>query len=102
MKSFTTIYPTLGCDIQGFRAMGLSVQYWPRWFQDFPAIWLAEPFGANAAHLGISTLPEKIFSVCEIICFCAKKVFPKGEFVLWSLYGDKLPLCRDQQMNEKI
>ena len=27
--------PTLGCDIQGFRAMGLSVQYWPRWFQDF-------------------------------------------------------------------
>ena len=28
-------YPTLGCDIQGFRAMGLSVQYWPRWFQDF-------------------------------------------------------------------
>ena len=26
------------CDIQGFRAMGLSVQYWPHWFQDFPAI----------------------------------------------------------------
>ena len=52
-------YPTLGCDIQGFRAMGLSVQYWPRWFQDFPAIWLAVPFGANGAHLGICTLPEK-------------------------------------------
>ena len=30
-----TIYPTLGCDIQGFRAMGLSVQYWPRWFPNF-------------------------------------------------------------------
>ena len=29
------IYPTLGCDIQGFQAMWLSVQYWPRWFQDF-------------------------------------------------------------------
>ena len=28
-------YPTLGCDIQGFRAMWLSVQYWPWWFQDF-------------------------------------------------------------------
>ena len=49
---------TLGCDIQGFRAMGLSVQYWPRWFQDFPAIWLAAPFGANGSHLGICTLPE--------------------------------------------
>ena len=29
------VYPTLGCDIQGFGAMGLSVQYWPRWYQDF-------------------------------------------------------------------
>ena len=38
IKSIYWIYPTLGCDIQGFRAMGLSVQYWPRWFQDFPAI----------------------------------------------------------------
>ena len=28
-------YPTPGCDIQGFRAMGLNVQYWPRWIQDF-------------------------------------------------------------------
>ena len=65
-------YPTLGCDIQGLRAMGLSVQYWPRWFQDFPAIWLAVPFGANGAHLGICTLPEKIFFVCEISCFWVK------------------------------
>ena len=52
-------YPTLGCDIQGFQAMGLSVQNWPQWFQNFPAIWMAVPFGANAAHLGICTLPEK-------------------------------------------
>ena len=65
-------YPTLGCDIQAFRAMGLSVQYWPRWFQDFPAIWLAVPFGANGAHLGICTLPEKIFFVGEISCFWVK------------------------------
>ena len=27
----------------------------------FPAIWLAVPFGANGAHLGICTLSEKIF-----------------------------------------
>ena len=65
-------YPTLGCDIQAFRAMGLSVQYWPRWFQDFPAIWLAVPFGANGAHFGICTLPEKIFFVGEISCFWVK------------------------------
>ena len=52
-------YPTLGCNIQGFRAMGLSVQYWPLWFEDFPAIWLAVPFGTNGAHLGICTLPKK-------------------------------------------
>ena len=32
---YPRLYPTLGCDIQGFGAMGLSVQYWPRWFQDF-------------------------------------------------------------------
>ena len=89
------------CDIQGFRAMGLSVQYWPRWFQDFPAIWLAVPFGANEAHLGICTLPEKIFFVCEISCFRVKSSFPKGELVLWSLYGDKLSPCRNQQMNRK-
>ena len=71
-KKFHPFYPTLGCDIQGFRAMGLSVQYWPRWFQDFPAIWLVVPFGANGAHLGICTLPEKIFFVCEISCFLVK------------------------------
>ena len=28
--------------------------------------------------------------------------FPKGELVPWSLYGDKLSLCRNQQMNGKI
>ena len=28
--------------------------------------------------------------------------FPKGELVLQSLYGDKLSLCRNQQMNGKI
>ena len=38
----------------------------------FPAIWLAVPFGANGAHLGICTLSEKIFFVCEIRCFCVK------------------------------
>ena len=27
----------------------------------YPAIWLAVPFGANGAHLGICTLSEKIF-----------------------------------------
>ena len=58
-KGCYRVYPTLGCDIQGFQAMGLSVQYWPQWFQDFPAIWLAVPFGANGAHLGICTSPEK-------------------------------------------
>ena len=52
-------YPRHGCDIQGFQAMGSSVQYWPRWFQDFPAISLADPLGANRIHLGICTLPEK-------------------------------------------
>ena len=93
---FNRYYPTLRCDIQGFRAMGLSVQYWTQWFQDFPAIWLAVPFGTNGAHLGRCTLPEKIFFVCEINCF------PKGELVLWSLDGDKLSLCRNQQMNGKI
>ena len=35
IKYLSLYYPTLGCDIQGFGAMGLSVQYWPRWFQDF-------------------------------------------------------------------
>ena len=43
----------------GFQAMGLNVQYWPRWFQDYPAIWLAVPFGANGSHLGICTSPER-------------------------------------------
>ena len=35
IRIVSVYYPTLGCDIQGFRAMWLSVQYWPRWFQDF-------------------------------------------------------------------
>ena len=52
-------YPTLGFDIQGFRVMGLSVQYWPQWFHDFPAIWLAVQFRANGAHLGNLYLARK-------------------------------------------
>ena len=54
------------------------------------------------AHLGICTLPAKIFFVCEISCFWLKWSFPKGELVLWSVYGDKLSICRNQQMNGKI
>ena len=95
-------YPTLGCDIQGFRAMGLSVQYWPRWFQDFPAIWLAVPFGANGAHLGICTLPDKNLLCVWNKLFLGEIKFSQGELVLWSLYDDKLSLCRNQQMNRKI
>ena len=72
MYCCSRVYPTLGCDIQGFQAMGLSVQYWPRWFQDLPAIWLAVPFGTNGAHLGICTLPEKIF-------FCVWNKLFRGE-----------------------
>ena len=68
----------------------------------FPAIWLAVPFGANGAHLGICTLSEKIFFVCEISCFWVKYSFLKGELILWSHYGDKLSLCRNRQMNGKI
>ena len=98
----TASYPTLGCDIQGFRAMGLSVQYWPRWFQDFRAIWLAAPFGANGAHLGICTLPEKNLLCVWNKLFLGVIKFSQGELVLWSLYGDKLSLCRNQQMNRKI
>ena len=60
---FFLFYPTLGCDIQWSRAMGISVHYWPRWFQDFPAIWLAMPFGANGAHLG-SVPWQKKSSLC--------------------------------------
>ena len=62
---------------QGFRAMGLSVQYWPRWFQDFPAIWLAVPFGANGAHLRICTLLEKSFLCVKWVVSVRKKFFPK-------------------------
>ena len=93
----TIFYPTPGFDIQGFRAMGLSVQYWPRWFQDW--LYHSEQMGPIWESVPCQ---KKIFSVCEISCFCAEKVFLKGELVLWSLYGDKLSLCRNQQMNGKI
>ena len=66
------IYPTLGCDIQGFRAMGLSVQYWPRWFQDFRrSDWLyhSEQMGPI---WGSVPCQKKIFFVCEISCFWVK------------------------------
>ena len=72
------LYPTLRCDIQGFRAMGLSVQYWPRWFQDFPAIWLVVmPFEANGAHLGICTFPEKNLLYVWNKLFLGDKIIPK-------------------------
>ena len=38
----------------------------------FPAIWLAVPFGANGAHLGICTLPE-------ILCVCVWNKLFLGE-----------------------
>ena len=96
-EGYNVCYSTLGCDIQGFRAMGLSVQYWPRWFQDFPEIWLTVPFGANGTHLGICTLSEKILSVKKVVS--GWNIFLKGELALWNLYGDKLSLCRNQQKN---
>ena len=34
--------------------------------------------------------------------FLAEINFPKGELAMWSLYGDKLSICRNQQMNGKI
>ena len=72
------VYATLGCNIQGLRTMGLSVQYWPRWFQDFPTIWLAILFGANKAHLRICTLPEKnIFLSVKWVVSGWNNVFPK-------------------------
>ena len=58
-------YPTLGCYIQGFWAMGMmmgfSVQYCPRWLQDFLAIWLAIPFGASGAHAFALFVWNKLF-----------------------------------------
>ena len=65
-------YPTLGCDIQGFGAMGLSVQYWPRWFQDFRrSDWLchSEQMGPIWGYVPCQ---KKIFFVCEISCFWVK------------------------------
>ena len=52
-------YPTLGCDIQGFRAPGVKCPTLTTVVPGFPAIWLGVPFGASGAHLGICTLPEK-------------------------------------------
>ena len=83
----------------GFSGHGIKC---PRWFQDFLAIWLAVPFGANGTHSGICTLPEKSRFVCGISCFGVKLSFLKRELVMWSLYGDKLSICRNQQMNGKI
>ena len=48
-------YPTLGCDIYGFRTIRFNVQYRPWGFKDIPMIWLAAPRGANGAHLWILT-----------------------------------------------
>ena len=86
----------------GFSGHGIKCPILTTVVPGFPAIWLAVPFGANGAHLGICTLPEKKIFLCEISCFCVKLSFLKGELVLWSLYGDKLSLCRNQQMNGKI
>ena len=91
-KCDTMHYPTLGCDIQGFRAMGLSVQYWPRWFQDFPAIWLAVPFGANWAHLGICTFPEKIICVWNKLFLCEIKFSQRRSGPLKSLCWQIVPM----------
>ena len=86
------IYPTLGCDTQGFRAMGLSFQYWPRWFQDFPAIWLAVRFGANGAHLGICTLPEKNNCVWNKLFLCEIKFSQRGTRPGKSLWWQIVPM----------
>ena len=85
-------YPILGCDIQGFRAMGLSVQYWPRWFQDFPAIWLAVPFGANGANLGICTLPEKNYCVWNKLFLGEIKFSQRGTHPGKSLWWQIVPM----------
>ena len=89
----TGLYPTLGCDIQGFRAMGLSVQYWPRWFQDFPAIWLAEPLGANGAHLGILYLARKnLLCVWNKLLLCEIKFSQRRTRPVKSLWWQIVPL----------
>ena len=86
----------------GFSGHGIKCAILATVVPGFPAIWLDVPFGANGTHLGICTLPEKKLFVCEISCFCVKLSFLKRELVLWSLYGDKLSICRNQRMNGKI
>ena len=57
-------YPTLGCDIQGFRAMGLSVQYWPRWFQDFRrSDWLYQSEQMGPIWGSVSCQKKNLFCV---------------------------------------
>ena len=63
------IYPTLGCDIQGFQAMRFNFQYIPRWFKDFPAIWLAVPRELIEPVWEYVSCQEKNLSLCEISCF---------------------------------
>ena len=75
---------------------------YPRWFQDFPAIWLSVPFGANGAHLGICTLPEKIFFVCEISCFLVNKIIPKEISSCEVFIVTKCPYAGINKWMEKI
>ena len=56
----------------GFSGHGIKCPILTTVVPGFPAIWLAVPFGANGAHLGICTLQEKILFVCEISCFWVK------------------------------
>ena len=56
----------------GFGAMGLSVQYWPRWFQDFRrSDWLCHSEQMGPIR-GCVPCQKKIFFVCEISCFWVK------------------------------
>ena len=86
-------YPTLGCEIQGFRVMGLSVQYWPRWFQDFPAIWLAVPFGANGAHLRRAVPRRKnLLCVWNKLFLCEIKFSQRRTRPVTSLQWQVIPM----------
>ena len=91
-KCDTMHYPTLGCDIQGFRAMGLSVQYWPRWFQDFRrSDWLYH-LEQNWAHLGIWTLPEFFFFVWNKLFLCEIKFSQTRSLPVKSLCWQIVPM----------
>ena len=81
-------YPTLECDIQVFGPWG-SVPN-----TDHGGSRIFRRSGFWDLYLG-----RKMY---ELSCFGVKKVFPKGDLVLWSTYCDKFPLCMNQQMNEKI